>query len=78
VIYTEMCVKFNTPFPIENSITNKDEYCRQITDKVFDNGVPWYPADNSSDYVDEYDSAGNRIKVKRGDVKDTRPPGALE
>jgi len=39
--YTQMCVRFSEKFPIDNVILAKNEYCRDITFDVLNNGSPW-------------------------------------
>ena len=62
IIYDKMCIEFNNPFPIDNAIMDKKEYCRDITSKVFDTGSPM-PPDNvaAGSYIDYYDENGNLI-----------------
>jgi hypothetical protein len=65
VIYDKMCVEFNIPFPIDNAISNKKEYCRDITTKIFDTGSPVFPenATNIILYTDKYDIYNNPINT---------------
>lgn len=95
-VYDQMCIEFSEKFPPDNSLNNALSYCRPIVisntiggtsgGSAFNTGSPWSPeeqnATNSGQYLDGYDSNGNRIQapgtnpVTNGG--DNRPPGLYE
>ncbi len=77
LVFDTICVKFNIPFPVDNDIQTKDEYCRDITTKIFDTGSPEIPlnASNIGTYNDYVNDAGNPIN---SNIDVAKIPGFLE
>ncbi|MGV8086447.1 MAG: hypothetical protein ACP5N1_02340 [Candidatus Woesearchaeota archaeon] len=66
--YTKMCVEFDDPFPIGNSIMDRKEYCRDIKTTVFDNGSPMFDEETTSTGTGIGNTNSNTVTDENSDI----------